>query len=426
MPAFFSDKNRFSSFSLGIVFFLLTFGLGILVGNSIKFDKQLVNEDGEVQITKVLNLYAKNRSSEVDFNQFWDLWDLVKEKYVEQPVDESKLFYGAMQGLVSGLDDPYSVYFPPVEAEEFAKDLAGEFEGIGAEIGMQGNQLVVVAPLPSSPAERAGVRAGDKIYQINDEDTFGMTLDEAISKIRGPKGTEVTLTVSHDGLADIQQIKIIRAVINVPTILWEMKSIDSAQDKENNIAYLRISYFNEKTDKEFNRVVGEILMKNPSGMILDLRSNPGGYLDTAVNVASEWIQEGVIVKEKSSQGNGKVYETQGKHRLAGIKTVVLVDKGSASGSEIVAGALQDYGVAQIVGMKTYGKGSVQDFEPLLDGSALKLTIARWYTPKDRMIEKQGIEPDIVVEPMFEEIKDEQGKIIDYKDLGLEKALELFK
>ncbi len=400
-----------------MVLFLLAFGLGVLVGSFWTVKKQVTGDNGDVEITKVLNLYSQSRSTEVDFDQFWELWDKVKSKYVKQPVDEVKLFYGALAGLVQGLEDPHSVYFPPKEAGEFAESLSGKFEGIGAEIGMKGNQLEIIAPLPQSPAEKAGLKPGDKIYKINEEETYGMSLDKAISKIRGPGGTEVKLTISHEGLEKIAEIKIIRATINIPTVVWEMK--------DGSLVYLRVSYFNENTWEEFDKAVKAILLKNPRGLILDMRSNPGGYLETAVEVGSEWVKEGLLVSEKGSDGLENKHESRGSHRFLGLKTVVLVDEGTASGSEIVAGALQDYGLAKVVGKKTYGKGSVQDFEALPDGSALKLTVAYWYTPKGRIIEKEGIVPDVVLEEMVKEIKTADGKI-EIKDLGLEKAIELLK
>ncbi len=410
------NKNR-NIWLLAIVLFLLVFGAGYLFGSYGAIKKTLIGSGGEVEISKVLNLYSKSRSSEVDFNQFWDLWDKVKSRYVSQPVDEVKLFYGALEGMVAGLGDEHSVYFPPQKAQEFAEGLSGEFSGIGAEIGLRDEQIIVVAPLPSSPAEKAGLKSGDRIYKVNDEEIFGLSVDEVVSKIRGPKGTTVKLLVSHDGLEKLEEVKIVRDTINIPTVIWEIL--------DGNIVYLRISYFNEKTWSEFDKAVKEIIMKNPKGLVLDMRNNPGGYLDTAVQVASEWIDKGQIVSEKESDGTETKHETVGSHRFLGLKTVVLVDEGTASGSEIVAGALQDYGLAKVVGAKTYGKGSVQDFEPLLDGSALKLTVAYWYTPQGRIIEKQGITPDVVLDKMVEEIKKEDGSV-EYEDLGLAKALELLK
>lgn len=409
------NKNR-SVWLLAGILFLLAFGLGFLVGNYGHLQKT-TGDSGNAGVAKVLNLYSKGRSGEVDFNQFWDIWGIIKSKYVKQPVNDADLFYGALEGLVQGLGDPHSVYFPPRKAEEFATSLSGGFEGIGAEIGMKNEQLVIVAPLPSSPAEKAGLKPGDKIYKINNEETYNLTLDEAVGKIRGRKGTEVRLTISHDGMEKIEEVKIIRASINVPTVVWEMESDE--------IAYLRVSYFNDNTWKEFDKAVKSMLLKSPKKLILDLRSNPGGYLETAVQVASEWVEKGIIVSEKSSEGMETKHMTDGQHRLGNMPTVVLVDDGTASGSEIVAGALQDYGLAKIVGVKTYGKGSVQDFKALPDGSAIKLTVAYWYTPNGRVIEKEGITPDVFLEKMAEEIKKEDGGI-EYKDLGLEKAMEMLK
>jgi carboxyl-terminal processing protease len=410
------STKKYSIFAL-LTFFILVFGAGLFIGRVWTIQNQVVDENGEVEINKVLDLYSKTRSSEIDFEQFWDLWDMVKEKYVVQPVDDVDLFYGAMQGLVSGLDDPYSVYFPPIEAEEFAKDLSGEFEGIGAEISLRGGQLTVVAPLKGSPAELAGLKPGDKIFGINGEETFDMGIDEAVKKIRGPKGTEVTLTVTSNGFDTLQEVVVVRDTINVPTVEWEMK--------DGGVVYFRIAYFNQDTWSEFDKAVREFLPQSPKGIVLDLRSNPGGYLDTAIAVASEWIDNGTIVSERFGDDEKNKYTSNGQHRLSDIKTVVLVDGGSASASEIVAGALQDYGVAQIIGEKTFGKGSVQDFELLSDGSAIKLTVAKWFTPDGRQIDEEGIMPDVLVEEMFTNVEvDEENGDIDYIDNGLNKAMEI--
>ena len=401
-----------------LIFFTVAFffAAGILVGKTWQI-KTLVSDDrGQVEIAKVLDLYSKTRSPEVKFDQFWDIWDKIKSKYVEQPVKDVDLFYGAVEGMVGGLNDPYSVYFPPTQAQDFVKDLAGAFEGIGAAIGMEDNQLVVIAPIQGSPAEKAGLKPGDQIYKINGEEAFGLKVDEAVQKIRGPKGTEVKLTIGRKGEDKVLEITIVRDVITVPTVTWEKK--------ENQIVYLRVSYFNGETWDQFDKAVKEIQIYKPKGIVLDLRSDPGGYLDTAVAIASEWIKQGDIVKERFNDGEENKYPTIGKHRLAGIKTIVLVDENSASASEIVAGALQDYGLATLLGNKTYGKGSVQDFEILPDGSALKLTVARWFTPKDRQIEKLGIVPDVEMKEMF--VRESDAKDAKYKDVGLEKALELLK
>lgn len=399
--------------TLFILAFILVFILGFFVGTASSVKELVTGNSGQVEITKVINLYSKTRSEEVDFDQFWKIWDRVKERYVDQPVSEVDLFYGALSGIVQGLDDPYSTYMPPVQAEEFAKDLAGEFDGIGAEIGLRNGQLTIITPLSKSPAEKAGLLPGDKIFAIDGEETFDLTLDEAVMKIRGKKGTAVILTVSHDGLESVEDISVVRDVINVPTVMLEMK--------ENNIVYLRISYFNETTWKEFDKFAKEIIKNNPDGIILDLRRNPGGFLETAVNIASEWIENGLVLIERHSEDNQKEYRTRGAHRFADFPTVVLVDEGSASGSEIVAGALQDHDIATLVGAQTFGKGSVQDLDVFKDGSALKLTIAKWFTPLDRQIDGEGIVPDVIVEEMFILPEEEGGETVDK---GLEKAMEI--
>lgn len=401
---------------LGILTIIIVFGFGYVVGSAKSLHKELVNENGNVEITKVLNLYSKSRSSSVQFDQFWKIWDLVKQKHVHQPVDDVKLFYGAMQGMVAGLEDPYSVYFPPKQAAEFVSDFAGEFEGIGAEIGKKDNMITIIAPLPESPAEKAGIKTGDKIFAIDGQDAVNLTVEEAIKKIRGPHGTEVRLTVGQKEPESIREVKIIRDKIVVPAVTWEKK--------DNSIAYLRINTFNEETDPQFRKAVNEIKAFGAKGIILDMRGNPGGYLDSSVSVASEWIQDGIIVRERFHDKTEKDYTSMGTtHQFVGIPTIVLVDEGTASGAEIVAGALQDYGAARLVGQKTFGKGSVQELEPFPDGSALKITIANWFTPKDRAIDKLGIEPDVKVEEMFKEDKSQPK---GFKDLGLEKAMELLK
>ena len=393
--------------------FVLVFFAGLFGGQIWSTYGFLTDDNGSVEITKVIDLYSKTRSPEVSFDQFWRVWDKVKDGYVEQDVSDVDLFYGAVGGIVQGLDDPYSTFLPPQKAQEFSRDLSGKFEGIGAEIGIRKGILTIIAPLPGSPAEKAGLFPGDEIYKIDGKETFNLSLEESVLKIRGERGTDVILTIGRDGMTAPEDISVIRDTIKIPTILSEVK--------DGNIGYIRIAYFNESTWHEFDEIVDDLLEKNISGLVLDLRSNPGGFLQTAVDIASEWVSSGAIVSEKLRGGQEQSYQTTGTHRLAQVKTVVLVDQGSASASEIVAGALQDYKRATIIGEKTFGKGSVQDFEIFEDGSALKLTIAKWFTPLGQVIEGQGVTPDEIIDPMISLPKDEEGQIIDH---GLDRALEI--
>ncbi len=408
------SSNKRKKFLIGVIVvnIFLAFFAGYIVATKRGIEKILVDPNGEVDITKVIDLYQITRADTVSFDQFWSVWNQVKTNYVDQPADEVKMFYGAIQGMVAGLGDPYSVYLPPQEAKEFSQEIAGKFEGIGAELGKKEDELVVIAPLPKSPAELAGLKAGDRIFAIDGEPTFGLSVDAAASKIRGTKGTTVTLTLAPENKDTLFDLKITRDVIVVPTVIFEMK--------EKNIAYIRLSTFNKDTFPDLDKIIDEIIPKSPKGIVLDLRSNPGGYLESAVEVASEWVESGTIVRERLSSGSAKEHPTFGMHRLTSIPTVVLVDGGTASASEIVAGALQDYKKATVVGEKTFGKGSVQSFDILPDGSALKVTVAKWFTPNDRQIHEKGIDPDIVIE----ETKNSSSTPKSDADPALEKALDI--
>ena len=316
--------------------------------------------------------------------------------------------------MVRGLDDPYSVFLKPDLAKKFREDMRGSFEGVGMEIGIKNKQLTVIAPLPDTPAEKAGLRAGDEIYAVDGEPTSGMPIDMAVSLIRGEKGTPVTLTIWRDSWGEFRDIEIIRDTIQIKTVSFKQQTPQ--------IAYFKIAHFSEGTLNEFKEAVQKIDKSNLRGIILDLRSNPGGYLETAVEIAGWWVEKGkkrIVVSSRNNIHQERVYKTEGKGDFANLKTVVLIDNGSASGSEILAGALQDWEKATLIGETTFGKGSVQILNPLPDGSALKLTVAYWYTPKGRSIRKEGINPDIEV-PFTEE---------DYKkgrDPQLEKAIEILE
>jgi carboxyl-terminal processing protease len=358
-------------------------------------------------IPTIINKNSSNK--QVDFRLFWNVWDLVEQRYVGT-IDYQKMLYGAISGMVNSLGDPYTVFMTPDEAANFSQELKGVFEGIGAEIGMKNDKLTIIAPLENSPAQKAGLLSGDMILKINDQDTQGMSLSDAVSKIRGPKGTEVKLLVNREGFTEPKEYKITRGVIEVQSVTWEMKG---------NIAYIKIRSFDADTAAKFKAIIPDIIAKNPKGIVLDLRNNPGGYLDSSVEVASKFIPDGAIVYEQTKDGKKKEYKALRDANLANYKLVVLVNKGSASASEILAGAIADHKKGTLVGEKTFGKGSVQEVDELTGGSALRITIAHWLTPLGKSINDQGINPDI-------EVKMTDQDYNAGRDPQLDKALQLLQ
>ncbi len=396
---------------------IVSFFIGIIIGVSNSEEISPNNEGSEV-LNK--NKVPESLNQNVNFKLFWQVWDLIKNNYVEPDINEIEMFYGAQAGLVASLLDPYSVFLPPEIAKEFSEELKGKFEGIGAEIGIKNNRLTIIAPLPNSPAEQSGIKAGDKVIGIDGLDTAGISLNQAVNLIRGDKGTEVILSVIHQDQSQ-ENITIIRDEIQYASVESEIEEEEISQKiAAENIGYIEISHFNEDTEELFNKKVNELISQGVDSIILDLRNNPGGFLSTAISVASAWVEDGVIVKEKfRDDSKTQNYSAQGSAKLKDKKTVVLVNEGSASASEIVAGALQDYGLATIVGEKTFGKGSVQDLTELSDGSSVKLTIAKWLTPNNRTIDKEGITPDIEIELTTEDYNND-------RDPQLEKAIEILK
>ena len=347
----------------------------------------------------------------LDFNLYWEVWDNVKTNYVDKnKIEDKDLFYGSLKGLAESTGDPYTVFMNPTETKEFTDDLAGTFEGIGAEIGLRNDISTVIAPLDDTPAQKAGLRSGDKIYAVDDTPTIGLTITEVVRKIRGEKGTKVKLTIIR-GEEKPFDVEITRGVIVVKSVKTEMR--------QDGIYILRLSSFNDDTELLFKQAVDDILVKQPRGIILDLRNNPGGYLDTAINIASEWIEEGPIVAEQLNNNRRNEYPARGLARLKDFKTIVLVNGGSASASEILAGALRDYKKATLVGETTFGKGSVQALKPLSDGSVLKVTISKWLTPAGDFINEKGIDPNIEVELSVEDVNND-------RDPQMDKASEIIK
>lgn len=336
------------------------------------------------------------KGKDVDFSLFWDVWETLKKDYVDSSaLTDKKLFYGALQGLVEATDDPYSVFMNPEQAKEFNDDLAGTFEGIGAEIGFRDNVLAIMAPIEDMPAAKAGVRAGDKIFAIDGKNASKLSLEQAIKAIRGPKGTKITLTLLRDKEPKPIDITIVRDTVVV-------KSVKTTWRPADKIYVIKVSNFNDETDHLFVEAAQDAVARGAHGVILDLRNDPGGYLESAIAMASQWIPEGVIVSQQYGDREKTDHQSTGSGKLSGMRTVVLVNEGSASASEIVAGALKDYGKATLVGKKTFGKGSVQVLRQLPDGSVIKVTTAKWLTPKGANINEKGIEPDIAVERTLED------------------------
>lgn len=385
-----------------LILLLLSFfsGMYVAVSNDVAndFAKKEV-----VELGKLTGKYTEDEEGrviqDVDFELYWDLWDSLKRRHVDKgEINEKEMFYGSLKGLASSLGDPYTVFLEPVEAKAFADDLAGTFEGIGAEVGIRDNVLTVIAPLDGMPAQKAGLMAGDKILEVDGTSTMDMSVDQAVRIIRGEKDTKVVLTIYREGLTENKKIEITRGVIHVKSVKYEMRN--------DGVYIIKISHFNSDTIDLFDEAVREIVEKNPKGIVLDLRNNPGGYLNTSIEVASEWVENDIIVREKLSSGNEKKYKSRGIPRLKDFKTVVLVNGGSASASEIVAGALKNHEKATIIGTKTYGKGSVQSLEDFSDGSSLKITVAKWLTPNGESINDEGVSPDEEVELTFEDFEAE--------------------
>lgn len=354
------------------------------------------------------------KNTNVDFSLFWDVWQRMHRYYIDAAVlDTQKMVWGAITGMVSASGDPYTVFLPPKENKEFKEDLGGEFEGIGAQLGMKDNRIIVIAPLKGTPAEQAGIKPGDYILKVNDEDTVGWTVPQAVTKIRGKRGTTVTLNILHENSQKPIDLTIVRDTILVPSVeMWVKKVGEITEiaglketgklDQAKKVAYLRLSRFGDHTNDDWDKAVSEILAAKQNngrvlaGLVFDLRNNPGGYLEGSVFIASEFIKNGTIVSQKNSDNTKEDYSVDKKGKLLDIPLVVLVNKGSASAAEIVAGALRDYKRATIVGETTFGKGSVQTPFDLTQGAGLHITTGKWLLPKGDSIAKVGVSPDVEV------------------------------
>lgn len=401
------SASQMSVWAIALLIILGSFSLGTYVGHSnaaTDSSSNIINKDLE-------------KDENVDFSIFWKVWNTLDEKYVAthgtstaNKTDKDRV-YGAVKGMTESLNDPYTTFFTPEESKAFEDEISGNFEGVGMEMGLKDGILTVIAPLKGTPAERAGIMSGDKILKIDKNITAGISTDEAIKLIKGKKGTKVTFTVLR-GKEEPFEISVTRDVINIPTI--------STKKLENGVFLIQLYSFTGDSANLFRGALREFVLSKSDKLILDLRGNPGGYLSSAVDMASWFLPQGkVVVREDFGKGKKEeVTKSKGYDVFTDkLKFVILIDSGSASASEILAGALQEYGKATLVGEKSFGKGSVQELVQVTPDTSLKVTIARWLTPNGLSISDNGIKPDVVVPLTEDDIKNKN-------DVQLKKALEL--
>lgn len=389
----------------GIIILALVFVGGVYVGYA--------NRPASDKISNLINKEAGASEGVTDFEPFWKAWKLVDDKFPgAEETDSKERMYGAIKGMLASFGDPYTTFFSPEESEEFETQISGEFSGVGVEIGVKDGILTVIAPLKDTPAFRAGIKPGDKIVKIGDQITSDMTIDKAIELIRGQDGTQVTLTIIREESPEPKVFTLTRAKITLPTV-------DVERREKEGVFIIRLYNFSAKSTRLFTEAFNEYRNSGYNNLLVDLRGNPGGYLDAAVQMAGLFLPEGkVVVKEigkttddvrvRTSGGPGLFPETD--------KLIILVDKGSASASEILAGALYEHGIGTLVGEKTFGKGSVQELLKLTSDTSIKVTVAKWYTPNGTSISESGLTPKVAIPAGTDRTKDTQ----------LETAIELFK
>ena len=369
----------------------LTLGWGVAIGVGAYADNNLSTDPLAIS---ALSNHIKGQPEKVDFSLFWEIWQILENRHVDSrdaeklPTAEERV-EGAIQGLIRSFGDPYTVFLPPEDKKQFDEDVSGSFGGVGMEIGLENDILTVISPLSGTPADRAGILSGDKIIEVDGESTAGMSVEQAVRIIRGEKGTEVVLTIFREG--EESEIPIIRDIISIPTIDTELD--------DSGVFIIKLYNFSEQAPTLFRQAMREFSSSRADKLVIDLRGNPGGYLGAAVDIASYFLPAGeIVVSEVRADGGGQTFRSRGYGPIdEDIEIVVLIDRGSASGSEILAGALADHNRATLIGGKTFGKGSVQELMPIGRDSSLKITIARWLTPSGDSISEGGLTPDIEVE-----------------------------
>jgi len=408
-----SFLNKYKIVFVFVIFIALAFMVGIASG------QYLDRQNGIPEKLNIINTFTASASGDIiDMGPFWTAWRLLDEKYVPTgkaatSTTAQDRVWGAIQGMTAAMGDPYTIFMPPDDSKDFQTNIKGNFEGVGMEIGIKDGVLSVISPLKGSPAEKVGIKAGDKIITINGQPAVDLPTDKAVKLIRGPKDTVVKITILREGNNKTLDFSITRAVIDIPAIKTEIKG---------DVFIISLYNFYAEADSQFSLALKEFVNSKKTKLVLDLRGNPGGYLDSAVNMASWFLPSGKVIVREDFGGSRdeEVYRSKG-HNIFNdnLKMIILIDNGSASASEILAGALQEHGVAKLVGTKSYGKGSVQELIPVTNNTSLKVTIAKWLTPGGKSISLDGLTPDY-------EVKISEADLKAVKDSQMDKALELLK
>jgi len=410
-----NNFKKYKIFIITTVLIAVAFGIGVYFGKNtqkqIAYNTDIENKD-------VLNAILSNSSSTIDMTPFWTTWKLLEQKFVYTHKDATKItdqdkIWGAIQGMTNSYGDPYTVFMPPTESKNFENDISGNFEGVGMELAIKDKNIVVVAPLKDTPAYKAGVLKGDVLVTINGESTASMSVDDAVKKIRGKAGTTVTITFARVGKTKPIEITMTRGIIDVPTAETEIKG---------DVFVIHLYNFYALSSNKFRLALRDFIESGKYKLVLDLRGNPGGYLESAVDMASWFLPLGKTVVRENFGTNieEQIYRSKGYNIFnENLRMIILADSGSASASEILAGALQENNIAKIVGTRTFGKGSVQELIKITPETSLKVTIARWLTPNGISISDGGLTPDY-------EVKMTETDLKENKDPQMDKAIELLK